>query len=249
MTLLQEWHITLVAMSEADIPVASRASWTGFWKAHGWRTHLSLPEAGLCRVALLSRVPFKPVNLCEADAAARHAAALVDLETPSGCLSLLCVAAYLQSGQPAVADAQSQDILSAADSCGRPALVFGDFNMTQEQGTVAELLAANVVRACDDAARGAILPPTGPVYQGSRRRRIDYGLTLHGLAATQVLHIPEGEVGTLSDHRLVLYQFDACAPEMLVGPSRRRCRLSTPCPEDFGFSTRGRALIPEPPRH
>ena len=235
MTLLQEWQITLVAMSEADIPVASRASWTGFWKAHGWHTHLSLPEAGLCRVALLSRVPFKPVNLCEADAAARHAAALVDLETPSGCLSLLCVAAYLQSGQPAVADAQSQDVLSAADSCGRPALVFGDFNMTQEQGTVAELLAANVVRACDDAARGAILPPTGPLYQGSRRRRIDYGLTLHGLAATQVLHIPEGEVGTLSDHRLVLYQFDACAPEMLVGPSRRRRRLSTSCPEDFAF--------------
>ena len=243
MTLLQEWQITLVAMSEADIPVTSRASWTGFWRAHGWHTHLSLPEAGLCRVALLSRVPFKPVNLCEADAAARHAAALVDLETPSGCLSLLCVAAYLQSGQPAVADAQSQDILSAADSCGRPALVFGDFNMTQEQGTVAELLAANVVRACDDAARGAILPPTGPLYQGSRRRRIDYGLTLHGLAATQVLHIPEGEVGTLSDHRLVLYQFDACAPEMLVGPSRRRCRLSTPCPEDFAFPPEDESLF------
>ena len=102
--------------------------------------------------------------------------------------------------------------------------------MTQEQGTVAESLPT----LCDDAARGAILPPTGPLFQGSRRR-IAYGLTLHGLAATQVLHIPEGELGTLSDHRLVLSQFDACASEMLVGPSRRRRRLSTSCPEDFTF--------------
>ena len=56
--------------------------------------------------------------------------------------------------------------------------------------------------------------------------------------STEVLHIPEGEVGALSDHRAVVYHFDADAPEMLSGAPRRRARLPEPCPEDFVFRSR-----------
>ena len=39
---------------------------------------------------------------------------------------------------------------------------------------------------------------------------LDYDLTLHGLVA---MHVPKAEVGALSDHLAVVYQFDAIAPE------------------------------------
>ena len=191
---------------------------------------------------MLSRLPFKPVQLCQHEGRGRQASALIDVVTASGTDTLLCVAAYLQSGQRAVAEAQLHDVLAEVDYSGRKALVFGDFNLVQHEGLVAEVLQCGLALACDDAARGEELPCAGP---GSRRRRIDYGIALNGLVSTEVLHIPEGEVGALSDHRAVVYHFDADAPEMLSGAPRRRTRLPEPCPEDFVFPVEAEARFHE----
>ena len=84
---------------------------------------------GVSRVALLSRLPFKPVQLCQHEGRGRQASALIDVATESGTDTLLCVAAYLQSGQRAVAEAQPHDVLAEVDYSGRKALVFGDFSV------------------------------------------------------------------------------------------------------------------------
>ncbi|CAE7488209.1 unnamed protein product [Symbiodinium sp. CCMP2592] len=235
--LLDAWQISLVSVSEVDVNIDSRASWAKEWKRHGWHVQLSLPEQGVCRVALLSKIPLKAVKLCEADGLSRHAAAFIDLQVAGRTMSVLCVAVYLQSGQVATADAQARDILVSADYSGRPSLLFGDWNTAQEEGCIAETIQRGVCRACDEAARGEPLPLTGPKHNGaSRRRRIDYGLTMRDFVAVKVLHVPEAEVGSLSDHRVVVYQFDGNAPSTLVTPPRRRAPLEDPCGADFSFT-------------
>lgn len=234
--ILDSWQVSLVSVSEVDVSVDSRASWAAEWKRHGWHVQLSTPEHGVCRVALLSRLPFKAVKVCEAEGLTRHAAALVDLQVAGRTEVVLCVAAYLQSGQPDRAEAQAKDLLVSADYCGRPSLLFGDWNTTQEEGFIAEALQRGMVHACDTAARGEALPPTGPPRLGtSRRRRIDYGLTLRDFVATEVLHVPEVEIGALSDHRVVVYQFEGDAPDSLTTPPRRHTPHPDPCEEDFVF--------------
>ena len=248
--ILDSWQVSLVSVSEVDVSVDSRASWAAEWKRHGWHVQLSAPEHGVCRVALLSRSPFKAVKVCEAEGLTRHAAALVDLQVAGRTEVVLCVAAYLQSGQPDRAEAQAKDLIVSADYCGRPSLLFGDWNTTQEEGFIAEAIQRGMVHACDTAARGEDLPPTGPPHQGvGRRRRIDYGLTLRDFLATEVLHVPEAEIGALSDHRVVVYQFEGDAPDTLTSPPRRRTPHPDPCDRDFVFpgeaEARFRALLAE----
>ena len=248
--ILDSWQVSLVSVSEVDVSVDSRASWAAEWKRHGWHVQLSAPEHGVCRVALLSRSPFKAVKVCEAEGLTRHAAALVDLQVAGRTEVVLCVAAYLQSGQPDRAEAQAKDLIVSADYCGRPSLLFGDWNTTQEEGFIAEAIQRGMVHACDTAARGEDLPPTGPPHQGvGRRRRIDYGLTLRDFLATEVFHVPEVEIGALSDHRVVVYQFEGDAPDTLTSPPRRRTPHPDPCDRDFVFpgeaEARFRALLAE----
>ncbi|CAE7327621.1 unnamed protein product, partial [Symbiodinium sp. CCMP2456] len=220
--ILVRHSFDLVAMSEAHIPAASRVAFAAEWKRCGWSVVFSAPEEQYCQVCLLSQIPLKQVSVCSQDGAARHAAALLDLKSARGNVPLLAVAVYLQSGKPLVAQAQASDILAGAQSSGRRCLVFGDWNLVQEEGDLAALLQANVVHSCDEAAWGQELPPTGPVCQGSRRRRIDYAVSIGDFRATAVGHVAEDEVGVLSDHRLVHYTFDASAPPALRGPKRRR---------------------------
>ncbi|CAE7354146.1 unnamed protein product, partial [Symbiodinium sp. CCMP2592] len=70
----------------------------------------------------------------------------------------------------------------------------------------------------DSCAPAAALQPTGPVYQGSRRRRIDFAIQHAQLPAQTVAH-HEGP----SDHLVVAYTYDV-APLMRRGPRRRVIR-------------------------
>ena len=214
--LLATWNVVILALSEADIPAISRAKMALEWRCYGWFAAFSQPEDGTCRVALFSRFPMKQVNLCTADCQHRHVAALLGVQSNQDTMPLLVSAIYLQSGAFYMAQAQALDLISAADSTGRRCLLLGDWNLEQNEGDLAMLIQQGVVRACDAAARGQQLPMTGPVYRGSRRRRIDFALTLGDLFATAVDRMPEVEVGSLSDHRAVSYDFDFVA--LLVGP-------------------------------
>ena len=221
-SILVRHSISLVATSEANIPAAARVAFAAEWKRYGWFAVFSAPEEQGCHVCLLSRIPLKQVSVCSQDGATRHAAALLDLKSARGPAPLLAIAVYLQSGKPQVAQAQANDTLSGALASGRRCLAFGDWNLVQEEGELAALLQANVVHACDEAAWGQDLPPTGPVFKGSRRRRVDYAVSVGDIHATAVHHVAEEEVGRLSDHRLVFYSFDVEAPPSLRGPRRRQ---------------------------
>ena len=234
-SILVRHSISLVAISEANIPAAARVAFAAEWKRYGWFAVFSAPEEQGCHVCLLSRIPLKQVSVCSQDGATRHAAALLDLKSARGPAPLLAIAVYLQSGKPQVAQAQANDILSGALSSGRRCLAFGDWNLVQEEGELAALLQANVVHACDEAAWGQDLPPTGPVFKGSRRRRVDYAVSVGDIHATAVHHVAEEEVGRLSDHRLVFYSFDVEAPPSLRGPRRRLLLDKDALPPAVGF--------------
>ena len=241
--LLAQYETTLVALSEADIPSPSRASLAKEWQAFGWHAAFAAPEMGICRLMLLSRIPFKQVQICHADGGSRHVACMFDFQGDTGIAPILVIGLYLQSGNPSLAQAQANDILAGAYS-GRRCVVLGDWNMEQREGDVAMLLRNNVIQACDEAARGCELPHTGPFHKGSRRRRVDYAVTVGDLFATKVDHVPEEMIGALSDHRAVSYTFDLSAPLSPQGP-RRRSFLDhehLPC-QDHNFSDADKALL------
>ena len=237
-------QISVVAMSEADIPAASRVRFALEWKHHGWHVTLSEPEQGLCKVALLCRVQSKSINLCTEDGRTRNASALLDLRGPCGAEPLLITAVYLQSGACATAQAQAQDIISGALASRRKCVIIGDFNLEQHEGDIAMLLQQGIVRACDEAARGSQLPATGPRHSGIRRRRIDYALAVGDLFATRVDHLDDSEIDPLSDHKAVVYAFDLLSTPILKGPHRR-----LPAPdgvkvdEDFQFDSNAISLF------
>ena len=91
---------------------------------------------------------------------------------------------------------------------------------------IRDCVLTGVIRQCDDCHPGS-LPPTGPVYRGSRRRRIDYGLSHCQWPALSV----ESLAGP-SDHLVVTYTFDSKAPLLRRGP-RRRSLLPASSPESL----------------
>ena len=65
---------------------------------------LLAPDDGICRVALVSNIPMRPVNLRVQEAHGRCVAALVDFGTsPDQVESILIVGVYLRSGDEAAA--------------------------------------------------------------------------------------------------------------------------------------------------
>ena len=189
-TLLQSRGIDIVATPECNIHVDCRASWVAEWRRHGWHVAPSSPEDGWCKTALISRIPLKPVTLCRCDCEHRCAAALLDLQA-HGCKHPVLVASvYLQNGKADQANAQAVDCIMEAANAGRRTLVLGDWNLTQEEGEIAAMIHSGTIHPCDAAAKGLVLPPTGPVYNGTRRRRIDYGVTLGDLFASSVEQCP-----------------------------------------------------------
>ena len=94
---------------------------------------------------------------------------------------------------------------------------------------IMECATTGVVKRCDDCYP-SLLPPTGPVYRGTRRRRIDFGLTHCQWPAlnTESLEGP-------SDHLVVTYTFEATAPLL----RREAPRAPGHSGRDFGISERG----------
>ena len=235
-TLLQSRGIDIVATPECNIHVDCRASWVAEWRRHGWHVALSSPEDGWCKTALISRIPLKPVTLCRCDCEHRCAAALLDLQA-HGCKHPVLVASvYLQNGKADQANAQAVDCIMEAANAGRRTLVLGDWNLTQEEGEIAAMIHSGTIHPCDAVAKGLVLPPTGPVYNGTRRRRIDYGVTLGDLFASSVEQCPELLTTSLSDHLAVEYGFDLAAPAALCAPPRRCTYLPERPAQDTEFS-------------
>ena len=214
---LEQHSADVVALPEADVPEFSSVGFCNAWRSRGMYATLSVPEDGKCRVALLCSFPSKSIVLSRAEGATRHAAALVDLKNAQGSVeTFLVIAVYGQAGNEAAAADQIEDILQMAMNSGFRFLLIADFNLVPENPMLLEYLADGVLIACDECQPGEQLPPTGPIYQGYRRRRIDFGLSHFQWPALDVTHL-HGP----SDHLVVGYSFGAEAPLLRIGPVRR----------------------------
>lgn len=220
---LLDHSVDIAVLPEADINAASGLSFCNDWRARGMHAALSPPEAGVSRIALISSAPFKQVTLSTGEAATRHVAVLTDLEGPSGAtVTIMIVGVYLQAGDESAAAGQAEDLAQLALHSGFRFLLLGDFNLEQEHPVIMECATTGVIKRCDDCYPG-LLPPTGPAYRGTRRRRIDFGLTHCQWPAlsTETLEGP-------SDHLVVTYTFEATAPLLRRGPRRRPVRQDIP---------------------
>ena len=125
---------------------------------------------------------------------------------------LLIIAFYSQSGNHIAAEAQIEDVISAAEGSGYRWVCVGDFNLIQHEGLLGNAGVNGAIHLLDDCADGAPLPGTGP----SGTRRIDFGISQWSIRATQVSHFSTD----LSDHTVVVYTIPWNAPAPFVGPRR-----------------------------
>ena len=166
----------VLALSEVDVPETAGVGYHNQWRARGRQAALSTPEPNGCRVALVSEVPFKHVQLCRGPALTRHVAGLFDLSCPPAAAAaevepsqgsqitetVLIVAFYGQASDEAAAQSQVEDVLSSAEATGFRYVILGDFNLEQTQGRLGYFIAQGAARAGDECACGRPLPPTGP---------------------------------------------------------------------------------------
>ena len=161
-------------------------------------------------LALVSSVPMRPATLQVSEAQGRYAAAVIDMQAgPEETEPIMVVGLYLQCGDEATAAGQAEDILQQPLRVGFGFVAIGDFNMLPQHPVLVECLAAGGVCAGDDCRPGEELPPIGPIFQGHRRRRIDFSLQHAQLRAQEVSH-HEGP----SDHVVVSYSSDLTAPRL-----------------------------------
>ena len=173
-----------------------------------------------CMPALVQRrmanavLPCSAPSLQKAEGATRHAAVLVDLKNAQGNVEFfLVVAMNGQAGDEAAVADRIEDILQMAMHSGFRFLLLGDFNLVPAHPMLLDYLADGTVIAYDECQPGEQLPPTGPVYKGHRRRRIDFGLSHFQWPALDIIHL-----NGPSDHLVAL---DAEAPLLRIGPVRR----------------------------
>ena len=212
--------LDVVVLPEADVPEFSSVGFCNAWRAYGCFAVLSPPLQGSCRVAIVSRVHLRAATLPAAEARGRCAAVILDVLGPAQVVEpMMIVGLYLQAGNEVQAAAQAEDIFQQALHSGFRFVAVGDFNLTQQHPVILEYLSSGMLVAGDACCPGEELPATGPVYQGRRRRRIDFALQHPQLIASDVRH----HTGP-SDHLVPSYGFDFAAPRLKRGPRRRQLR-------------------------
>ena len=212
--------LDVVVLPEADVPEFSSVGFCNAWRAYGCFAVLSPPLQGSCRVAIVSRVHLRAATLPAAEARGRCAAVILDVLGPAQVVEpMMIVGLYLQAGNEVQAAAQAEDIFQQALHSGFRFVAVGDFNLTQQHPVILEYLSSGMLVAGDACCPGEELPATGPVYQGRRRRRIDFALQHPQLIASDVRH----RTGP-SDHLVPSYGFDFAAPRLKRGPRRRQLR-------------------------
>ena len=219
-SFMKENSLDVVVLPEADVPEFSSVGFCNAWRAYGCFAVLSPPLQGSCRVAIVSRVHLRAATLPATEAHGRCAAAILDVLGPAQVVEpVMIVGLYLQAGNEVQAAAQAEDIFQQALHSGFRFVAVGDFNLTQQHPVILEYLSSGMLVAGDACCPGEELPATGPVYQGRRRRRIDFALQHPQLIASDVRH----HTGP-SDHLVPSYGFDFAAPRLKRGPRRRQLR-------------------------
>ena len=101
----------------------------------------------------------------------RCAAILIDCVNTAGVQEpILFVGLYLEAGNEPVAAGQAEDVLQQAVHAGFRFVAIGDWNLLPEHPVLLEYCTSGLVSCADECRPGELLPATGPMYQGSRRR-------------------------------------------------------------------------------
>ena len=208
-----EHSFDLLSLQEIDINKLSAPGYVAEWRQKGYTAVLS-PVDGVTqshRVALVSRMPCRPVKLADVRAHSRVAAGLIEVKCRGQFEHVLIAAVYGYPGDEAATDALIRDLLRAIDRFGGLFLVLGDFNTTQQTGAVNFALRQGHLRALDEASLEAQVP-TNPL----RTRRIDYGLSHRRLWANDVFNFET----CFSDHKVVGYQLDVTLRTEIFRPPK-----------------------------
>ena len=221
-TMAQVQNFQVYCISEADVNTFSGPGYLQAWRSRGWTAALSEGLEGISKVALASSHHFRIIRLPTEEASGRHVAGIFEFRNQQQkVIEVLIVAFYGCPQSEARAQAQAMDVLMAAKSTGLPFIVAGDWNTTQETGALARAIQNQAVLACDEVDLSSNLPATGPIYSGSRRRRIDFAIAENHCSPVGLAHHANA---ALSDHLLVQYDFDFSAALPWVQPARNPIR-------------------------
>ena len=194
-----EHSFDLLSLQGIDVNLLSAPGYVAEWRAKGYTAILSPIDAATHshRVALVSRVPCRPVKLENVQASSRVAAGLIEAQYRDHFEHVLVVAVYGFPGDEAATDVLIRELLQAIDRFGGTFLLIGDYNTTQHSGAVSHAIRQGQVHALDDASLEAQLP-TNPL----RTRRIDFGLSHRRLWADDIFNFET----CFSDHKVVGYK-------------------------------------------
>ncbi|CAE7373819.1 unnamed protein product [Symbiodinium natans] len=210
--LAREAQASFISLQEIDVNYLSAPGFVEAWRHEGYSALLSAGDVnkGSHRVALVSKVPLRQVNLGLARAQPRHVAGLVELCSGSRKHHLLVIAAYGFPGDLEATSEMLRELVEAARAFGGSFVIFGDFNATADEGYIVEATASGVVKVLDADFEEA-LPFTNPyradLNTGEKRRtrRIDYAIADRSTLASRVEHFERPE---LSDHLCVGYDLE-----------------------------------------
>ncbi|CAE7359865.1 unnamed protein product [Symbiodinium natans] len=205
--LAREAQASFISLQEIDVNYLSAPGFVEAWRHEGYSALLSAGDVnkGSHRVALVSKVPLRQVNLGLARAQPRHVAGLVELCSGSRKHHLLVIAAYGFPGDLEATSEMLRELVEAARAFGGSFVIFGDFNATADEGYIVEATASGVVNVLDADFEEA-LPFTNPYRadpntgEKRRTRRIDYAIADRSTLASRVEHFERPD---LSDHLCV----------------------------------------------
>ena len=214
--LFDELQVDVFALQEVNIPHESRISWIARWKALGFHAILCNAAEGTSSVALVSRFPCKEIIAAEVVDQQRFAAAMFEFEIGSAphkrqFRKILIATVYAHVTDTVVRDALVHEAVAFLEQAAFPWILMGDFNMTDAEGAVNELVNKGAA-ACLDAPF-ALLPET---TRPKGHRRLDFGLGSHGMFPTA-----RSQTASFSDHDIVSYSFPSWGqPDGFVFPPR-----------------------------
>ena len=203
--------IGVLSLQEIDVNAESACGYRAEWRRLGYQVVLSELETDTQRhrVALVSKMPCRPVQLCDLDNPQRVAAGLVEVEDGHQFAHVLVIAIYGYPCDQEATDALFLQVQQAMLRFGGLSVLCGDFNAVQEDGAVGAALQRGTWHSLDEFAPHLMLP-TNP----TRSRRIDFALSHRRIWATELHHYDTA----LSDHRLVAYTLNIVARSSCFAP-------------------------------
>ena len=174
--VIRQQSLDVIALQEVDLNASSSLRFVQFWKQQGFHACVGAEQEGLCRTALLSRLPLQAFAL--GLHANRCTGAVLEIYRDSRFYKVALVSFYGFPNDSPSPGALLEATLQEIAPSGLDFIILGDFQFQTSEQPVSPLLAAGLASDLDDC-RMTPPVPTGP----GRTRVIDYALSSRGLHA------------------------------------------------------------------